>query len=144
MKKVAVVTGTRAEYGILYPVLRAIEAKTELRLLLVVTGMHLSHEFGYTVREIEDNGFSIDARVDMLLSGDSPESMAKTVGLGIIGMAQTWGQLKPDVIVVLGDRVEPLAATIAGAYMNIPVAHFSMPIIVLRRCGTLPDNDISE
>ena len=122
-RKIAVVTGSRAEYGILYPVLKAIEAKPELGLLLVVTGMHLSHEFGYTIREIESDGFKVNARVDMLLSSDTPESMAKTVGLGIIGMAQTWGQLKPDIILVLGDRVEPLAAAIAGAYMNISVAH---------------------
>ncbi len=117
------VTGTRAEYGVLHPILKAIEIRSELELSLVVTGMHLSHEFGYTAREIEADGFKIDAKVDMLLSGDSPESMAKTVGLGIMGMAQTWGQLRPDMIVVLGDRVEPLAAAIAGAYMNIPMAH---------------------
>jgi len=123
MTKVAVVTGTRAEYGILYLVLKAIDARPNLRLSLVVTGMHLSHEFGYTVREIEGDGFKIDARVDMLLSSDTPGAMARSVGLGIIGMAQAWEQLKPDIILLLGDRVEPLAATIAAAYMNIPVAH---------------------
>lgn len=123
MRKIAVVTGTRAEYGILYPVLKAIEAKQQLRLLLVVTGMHLSHEFGYTVKEIEKDGFKIAARVDMLLSADTLGAMAKSIGLGIIEMAQTWEQLKPDIIMVLGDRVELLAATIAGAYMNIPIAH---------------------
>ena len=123
MRKVAVVTGTRAEYGILYPVLRAIEAKTKLGLLLVVTGMHLSHEFGFTIQEIEKDGFKIAAKVDMLLSSDTVGAMAKSVGLGIIEMAQAWEQLEPDIILVLGDRVEPLAATIAGAYMNIPVAH---------------------
>jgi len=123
MRKIAVVTGTRAEYGILYLVLKAIEAKPELKYSLVATGMHLSHEFGYTVREIEDNGFKIDAKVDMLLSSDTPGAMAKSLGLGIIGLAQAWEQLKPDVILVFGDRVEPLAATIAGAYMNVPVAH---------------------
>lgn len=123
MRKIAVITGTRAEYGILYPVLKAIETKPELELSLVVTGMHLSHEFGYTVKEIEDDGFGIDAKVDTLLSSDTPEAMAKSVGLGIIGMAQAWEQLKPDIILVLGDRVEPLAAAISGAYMNIPVAH---------------------
>ena len=123
MRKITVVTGTRAEYGILYPVLKEVEAKPGLELSLVVTGAHLSHEFGYTVKEIEDDGFSIDARVDMLLSDDSLESMAKAVGLGILGMARAWGQSKPDIIVVLGDRVEPLAAAIAGAYMNIPLAH---------------------
>ena len=124
-RRIAVVTGTRAEYGILYPVLKAIETRTELKLALVVTGMHLSHEFGYTVREIENDGFSIEARVDMLLSSDTPAGMAKSIGLGVIGMAQTWEQLKPDIILVLGDRVEPLAAAIAGAYCTIPVAHIS-------------------
>lgn len=123
MKKIAVVTGTRAEYGILYPVLRAIEAHPKLKLSLVVTGMHLSHEFGYTVQEIERDGFDIEARVDMLLSSDTLGAMAKSVGIGIIGMAQTWEQLKPNMILVLGDRVEPLAAAVASAYMNIPVAH---------------------
>jgi UDP-N-acetylglucosamine 2-epimerase (non-hydrolysing)/GDP/UDP-N,N'-diacetylbacillosamine 2-epimerase (hydrolysing) len=85
--------------------------------------MHLSHEFGYTVREIEKDGFKIDARVDMLLSSDTVEAMAKSVGVGILGMAQAWKQIKPDIILVLGDRIEPLAAVIAGAYMNIPIAH---------------------
>ena len=123
MRKIAVVTGTRAEYGILYPVLKAIENHADLKLSLVVSGMHLSHEFGYTAREIEKDGFAIDARVDMLLGSDAPGAMATSIGLGIIGMTQTWEQLKPDIILVLGDRVEPLAAAISGAYMNIPVAH---------------------
>lgn len=123
MRKIAVVTGTRAEYGILYPVLKAIEVKPKLELSLVVTGMHLSPEFGYTVKEIQNDGFKVDAKIDTLLSSDTPEAMAKSVGLGIIGMAQAWEQLKPDIILVLGDRVEPLAAAISGAYMNIPVAH---------------------
>ncbi|MFC2019179.1 UDP-N-acetylglucosamine 2-epimerase [Chloroflexota bacterium] len=123
MKRITVVTGTRAEYGILRPVLRAIEGMPGLTLSLVVTGMHLSHEFGYTITEIIDDGFKIDTTVDMLLSGDTLESMAKSIGLGIIGLTQTWGQSRPDVILLLGDRTEPLAATIAGAYLNIPVAH---------------------
>ncbi|MFC2006419.1 UDP-N-acetylglucosamine 2-epimerase [Chloroflexota bacterium] len=123
MRKIAVVTGTRAEYGILYPVLKAIEAKPELRLLLVAAGMHLSHEFGYTAKEIEKDGFKIAAKVDMLSSSDTLGDMAKSIGVGIIGMVQAWEQLEPDIILVLGDRVEPLAATMAGAYMNIPVAH---------------------
>ena len=122
-RKIAVVTGTRAEYGLLYPVIKAIEVHPYLKLSLVVTGMHLSHEFGYTVNEIEKDGFAIDDRVDMLLSSDTPDAMATSIGLGIIGMAQTWEHLKPDIILVLGDRVEPLAAAISGAYMNIPVAH---------------------
>lgn len=122
-RKICVVTGTRAEYGILQPVLKAIEAKRELELSLIVTGMHLSHEFGYTAKEIEDDGFRIDAKVDMLPSGDTPKAMAESIGVGIIGMAQAWEQLEPDIILVLGDRVEPLTAAIAGVFMNIPVAH---------------------
>lgn len=123
MKKIAVVTGTRAEYGILEPVLKAIQARKGLKLLLVVTGMHLSHEFGYTVSEIEKDGFEISARVDMLPKADTVRAMAESVGQGIIGMAQAWEQLTPDIILVLGDRTEPLAAAISGAYMNIPIAH---------------------
>jgi GDP/UDP-N,N'-diacetylbacillosamine 2-epimerase (hydrolysing) len=123
MRKIAVVTGTRAEYGILQPVLKAIEAKPELELSLIVTGMHLSHEFGYTVKEIEDDGFRINTKVDMLPSSDTPKAMVESIGVGITGMAQAWEQLKPDIILVLGDRVEPLTAAIAGAFMNIPVAH---------------------
>ena len=90
MKRVVVVTGSRAEYGILRPVLQAVKSHPQLKLLLLVTGMHLSHEFGYTAKQIEDDGFSIDARVHMLLSSDSPAAMAKSVGLGTIGMAQAW------------------------------------------------------
>ena len=122
-RKVAVVTGTRAEYGVLYPVLKAIEQHPKLQLLVVATGMHLSHEFGYTVQELEKDGFHIDAKVDMLLSDDTSSAMSKSIGLGLIGLAQTWEHLKPDIILVLGDRVEPLAAAISGSYMNIPVAH---------------------
>ena len=122
-RKVAVVTGTRSEYGVLYPVLKAIHQHPKLQLLLIATGMHLSHEFGYTVQELEKDGFHVDAKVDMLLSNDTSAAMAKSVGLGIVALAQTWEQLEPDVVVVLGDRVEPLAAAISGSYMNIPVAH---------------------
>jgi len=123
MKKVAVVTGTRAEYGILYPVMKAIERHPKLNLSLLVTGMHLAHEFGYTVQEIEKDGFPIDARVEMLLSGDTGSAMAKSLGIGIIGMTQALEQVKPDVVTVLGDRGEALAAVIAAAHMNIAVAH---------------------
>jgi UDP-N-acetylglucosamine 2-epimerase (non-hydrolysing)/GDP/UDP-N,N'-diacetylbacillosamine 2-epimerase (hydrolysing) len=123
MKKIAVVTGTRAEYGILKSVLDAIRAKAGLELQLVVTGMHLSHEFGYTVDEIEKDGYKIAARVEMIPENDTPEAVSSSIGRGVTGMAQAWQRLKPDIIVVLGDRTEPLAATIAGAYMNIPIAH---------------------
>ena len=123
MRKIAVVTGTRAEYGILSSVLKAVEVHPELQLSLVVTGMHLSHEFGYTAKEIENDGFNIETKVDMLLSNDTPGSMAKSIGVGIIGMTHTWEQLKPDIILVIADRVEPLAAAITGTYMSLPVAH---------------------
>jgi len=122
-RKIAVVTGTRAEYGILRPVLKAIEQHPKLQLVLIATGMHLSHEFGYTVQELEKDGFRIDAKVDMLPGDDTLSAMSKSIGTGIVGLTQTWEQLAPDMIVVLGDRVEPLAAAISGAYMNIPVAH---------------------
>lgn len=123
MKKIAVVTGTRAEYGVLTLLLREIESSQELELLLVVTGMHLSREFGYTVEEIEKDGFAISARVDMLPENDSLAAMADSVGKGISGMAEVWEKQKPDMVLVLGDRTEALAAAVAGAYMNIPLAH---------------------
>ncbi len=123
IKEIAVVTGTRAEYGILKPVLKAIEAKPSLRLSLVVTGMHLAKEFGYTLEEIEKDGFSISAKVETLSNSDTLEAMTQSVGEGIIGMARAWAQSRPDIVLVLGDRVEPLAAAIAASYMNIPVAH---------------------
>lgn len=117
------VTGTRAEYGVLQYVLRAIQAKPELKLLLIVTGMHLSHEFGYTASETAKDGFEIAATVEMMPANDTLQAMAESVGQGIIGMSKTWAQLKPDIILVTGDRTEPLAAAISGAYMNIPIAH---------------------
>lgn len=123
IRKVAVVTGTRAEYGVLKPVLRAIQAHSRLELCLVVSGMHLSCEFGNTVQEIENEGFSIDAKVHMLAKSDTLYGMARSVGTGILGMAREWQRLKPDVVVVLGDRVEPLSAVVAAAYMNVPVGH---------------------
>jgi len=123
MRKITAVTGTRAEYGILYPVLRAIKSTHGLILSLLVTGMHLSHDFGYTVQEIEKDKFKIEAKVDMLLSSDAPSAMAKSIGIGITCMAQALEQLDPDIVLVLGDRVEALAAAIAAAYMNIPLAH---------------------
>lgn len=135
-RKIAVVTGTRAEYGILKPVLRTIEAEPGLELSLVVSGMHLSRDFGYTVSETEKDGFKINARVDMLPGSDTLEAMAESVGKGITGMAQAWRRLKPDIIMVLGDRVEPLAAAVAGAYMNIPLAHIHGGDI----CGNIDDS----
>lgn len=122
-RKIMVVTGTRAEYGILKPVLRAIKQHPQLDLLLVVTGMHLSLEFGHTIDEIKKDGFNIDFRVNMLLNGDSKEAMAKSLSIGILNMTKVIKTAKPDIVLVCGDRSEPFAAAIAAAYLTVPVAH---------------------
>jgi UDP-N-acetylglucosamine 2-epimerase (non-hydrolysing)/GDP/UDP-N,N'-diacetylbacillosamine 2-epimerase (hydrolysing) len=122
-RKITVVTGTRAEYGILYPVMKAIEESIDLKLSIIATGMHLSSEFGHTVDEIKKDGFKIDAEVDMILSGDSQLSMVKSLGIGIMGIAQTLEVIKPDFVMVCGDRSEAFAAAVSAAYMLIPVAH---------------------
>lgn len=124
-KKICVVTGTRAEYGLLYGLMRNIVGDNQLKLQLVVTGMHLSPEFGLTYKEIEKDGFSIDAKVEMLLSSDTPVGIAKSIGLGIIGFADVLDKLQPDVMVVLGDRYEILAAAQAAMVAKIPIAHIA-------------------
>ncbi len=123
MRKICVVTGTRAEYGLLYWLMKEIEADTDLQLQLIVTGTHLSPEFGLTYRTIEEDGFVIDVKVEMLLSSDSPTGIAKSIGLGVIGFADALERLNPDIIVVLGDRYEILAAVQAALVARIPVAH---------------------
>jgi len=122
-RTITVITGTRAEYGLLNPVMRAIQDHPGLDLSIIATGMHLSPEHGYTVKKIENDGFKIDVAVDMLLSNDTGASMAKSLGVGIIGITQALEQLKPDIVLVLGDRDEPFAGAIATSHMNIPVAH---------------------
>jgi UDP-hydrolysing UDP-N-acetyl-D-glucosamine 2-epimerase len=122
-RQICVVTGSRAEYGLLYWVMKAIAAHPMLELQVIATGMHLSPEFGLTYRQIETDGFSIDAKVEMLLSADTPTAVTKSVGLGMIGFADAYARLKPDVVVVLGDRFEILAAAQSAAFARIPVAH---------------------
>jgi GDP/UDP-N,N'-diacetylbacillosamine 2-epimerase (hydrolysing) len=122
-RKVCVVTGSRAEYGLLYWLLRAIEECPELTLQLAVTGMHLSPQFGLTYQVIEQDGFRIDARVEMPLSSDSPVAMAKSLGVGVTGFADALARLRPDVLVVLGDRYEILAAALPAMMARIPIAH---------------------
>lgn len=124
-RKIAVVTGSRAEYGLLYWVLHDLRAAPHVELQLIVTGMHLSHEFGLTVKEIERDGFAIARRVEMLVSSDTPGGIAKSMALGIIGMSDALEQLRPDVVLVLGDRFEILAAVQACLVHNIPVAHIA-------------------
>jgi GDP/UDP-N,N'-diacetylbacillosamine 2-epimerase (hydrolysing) len=122
-RKICVVTGSRAEYGLLYGLLCGIRRAADLELQTAVTGMHLSPEFGLTYRVIEQDGFSIDARVEMLLSSDTAVGTAKSLGLGLLGFADAWARLRPDVIVVLGDRYEILAAAAAAMLARIPIAH---------------------
>lgn len=123
MRRIAVVTGTRAEYGLLEPVLRLIADDPALRLQLIVTGAHLEPRFGMTVREIIKDGFKISARVAMKLAADSSEGVASAMGRGMIGFSRVYAKLKPDLLVVLGDRYEILAAASAALPFKIPVAH---------------------
>lgn len=122
-RKICVVTGSRAEYGLLRWVMEGICAAPQLELQLIATGMHLSSEFGLTYREIENDGFHIDRKVEMLLSSDTPPALAKSMGLGLIGMGEALQQLQPDLLLVLGDRFEILAAVAAAMVARIPIAH---------------------
>ena len=123
MKNVCVITGTRADYGLLYWTLKALKEEETINLQLCATGMHLSPEFGLTYQQIEKDGFSIDYKVETLISGDTGSAIAKSIGLGVIGFADAFQQLSPDLILVLGDRYEILAAVIAAMSARIPVAH---------------------
>ncbi len=122
-RKVCVATGTRAEYGLLRWVMEGIRATPGLELQIIATGMHLSPEFGLTYREIEQDGFLIDRKVEMLLSSDSPVGLAKSMGLGLIGCGEALQQLRPDLMLVLGDRFEIFSAAAAAMVARIPVAH---------------------
>lgn len=118
-------TFARSDYSSCLPVLRAIEADPDLELHLLVSGMHLSAEFGCTVKEIEADGFDICDRLEVLLSSDTPEGIAKSVGLGIIGFAQSFARCRPDILLLVGDRFEVLAAACAALPFCIPIAHVS-------------------
>ncbi len=122
-RKVCIVTGTRAEYGLLYPILTKIQASESLTLQLIATTMHVSPEFGNTYKQIEADGFVIDETVENLLTTDSASSMAKSSGLATLLLSDALRRLAPDVILLLGDRFETLAAATAALLMNIPVAH---------------------
>ena len=122
-KRIGVVTVSRSDYGHLRPVLEALRRAPDLELLLLVAGMHLASEFGLTVRDIEADGFPISARVEMLGGGDTPEAVAAATGRGVAGFGEAFARLRPDLLVVLGDRFEMLAAAVAALPFALPVAH---------------------
>lgn len=122
-RKICIVTGTRAEYGLLYWLMKEIADDNELHLQIIATGMHLSPEFGLTYEQVETDGFTIDAKVEMLLSSDTTVGISKSIGLGVIGFADALERLKPNILVLLGDRFEILAAAQAAMVARIPIAH---------------------
>lgn len=123
MNKILVVTGTRADYGIYYPVMQAIKAEPSLDLHLLVTGMHLSPQHGLSIEQIQKDGFNISAQVPCILHGATHANMSRGIGLAVMGMTQAMEEIQPDGVLVLGDRGEMLAAAIVASYMNIPLFH---------------------
>jgi len=123
MKKVCVVTGSRADYGLLRCVMSGLRDSERCDLQIVATGMHLASEFGYTWRSIEADGFDIDWKVEMLLGADTAVAVTKSVGLAITGFADAFAALQPDLVVLLGDRFEIFAAASSATLAGIPIAH---------------------
>lgn len=123
MKKICIVTGTRAEYGLLKPVIEKVYQSEELELQLVVTGMHLSSEFGLTYQEIENDGYPITAKIEMLLSSDTPVGITKSMGVALLGFADYFSNNRPDIVVILGDRYEMLEVASAAMIARVPIAH---------------------
>lgn len=123
MRRIAVVTVARSDYGLYRPVLAAIAAHPDLELLLVAGGMHLASEHGLTVREIEADGYEIAARVEAVPGSDDPVAIAGSIGASVGGFAEAFARLRPDLVLVLGDRYEMLAAVVAALPLTLPVAH---------------------
>ncbi|AKP26374.1 GDP/UDP-N,N'-diacetylbacillosamine 2-epimerase (hydrolyzing) [Leptospira interrogans serovar Manilae] len=122
-RKICVITGTRADYGLLRWLILEISKSSKLDLQIIATGMHLSPEFGLTYKEIENDGFLIHKKIEILLSSDSTVGVSKSIGLGLIGFSEAFADLSPDIILVLGDRFEIFAATVAALISRIPVVH---------------------
>ena len=121
MKKICIVTATRAEYGLLKPVIDKIHKSEKLELRLVVTGMHLSPEFGLTYKEIEEDGYPIDQKIEMLLSSDTPTGITKSMGVALVGFADYFSVNRPDIVVILGDRYEMLMVATSITYPPRPI-----------------------
>ena len=121
--KICVVTGTRAEYGLLYWTIKKLKSDKYFKVQLCVTGMHLSPEFGLTYKQIEEDGIEIDKKIEILLSSDSASGISKSIGIGVIGFADAFSDLKPDLVLLLGDRFEIFAAATAAMISKIPIAH---------------------
>ena len=122
-RKICIVTGTRAEYGLLFWLMKELQEDADLELQIIVTGMHLSPEFGLTYWQIEEDGFRIDKKIEMLLSSDTPIGISKSMGLAMVGFAEALEELKPDIIVLLGDRFEIFCAASTACISRIPIAH---------------------
>ncbi len=122
-RKVCVVTGTRAEYGLLYPIMQKIKTSESLELQLVATTMHMSAEFGETYKLIEEDGFSIDEKIENLIASDTKSAIAKSTGLATVLLSDAYERLQPDLVLLLGDRFETHAAATTAMLMNIPIAH---------------------
>ncbi|MBI2791857.1 MAG: UDP-N-acetylglucosamine 2-epimerase (hydrolyzing) [Gammaproteobacteria bacterium] len=122
-KKICIVTGSRSEYGLLHWLMKEVKSEPTMTLQLIATGMHLSHEFGLTYKKIMEDGFIIDEKIEMLLSSDTAVGITKSIGLGVIGFADAYARLKPDMVILLGDRFETLAAAQAAFIAKIPIAH---------------------
>lgn len=122
-RKICVVTGGRQDYGLLQPLMKEIKKDRRLKLSIIATGMHLSPKFGLTYREIEKDGFVIDKKVDISLGSDTPVGVARSTGLSIIGISKAYEEVRPDIVVMLGDRFELLGAASAALISRIPIAH---------------------
>lgn len=123
MKKICIVTGTRAEYGLLKPLIKKVNSSDTMELNLVVTGMHLSSEFGFTYREIEGDGYPIAARIDMQLTSDTSAGVTRSMGVALMGIGDYFEEHRPDIVILLGDRYEVLMAATAAMMARIPIAH---------------------
>ena len=122
-KRICILTASRSEYGLLSPIILKLRTLEEIDSRVIITGAHLSPEFGLTCGEIEDDGIPVDKKIETLLSSDTPAGISKTMGLAMIGFADYFQQVKPDMLLVLGDRYETLAVCCAAMNQRIPIAH---------------------